>query len=77
MTSSGTRDPRGRPPLCAENVARLIKQLRDSEFSDPAISNYLNARGIPTPAGKAWTRTHVWHLRHRRHYLTASTAEVV
>ncbi|MEU1527131.1 recombinase family protein [Nocardia rhamnosiphila] len=57
------RRGRGRPQLCPPPVLLAVVSMHQAGMGYPAISEVLNTRGIPTPAGKPrWNRTHVWRL---------------
>ena len=64
---TGQRRP-GRPPSCPAELILRIHDLRREGLSYAAISNELNADGIPTPAGRPrWYRSYVDRLLHTRH----------
>ncbi|MGW8813120.1 MULTISPECIES: recombinase family protein [Gordonia] len=68
MTTTITRRPVGRPPLCSAAIARTIADWHTAGDSDRVIADRLNQAGVPTPAGGThWTRVHVWRLRHTAH----------
>lgn len=59
---------RGRPPCCSPDLAIRIIRLRRQGLSHAAISDILNAEGIPTPAGRPlWRRNYVERLLHTRY----------
>lgn len=58
----------GRPPLCPREVAARIVGLRREGLSYEAISDVLNAEGVPTPAGGLiWQRSYVDRVLHTRY----------
>lgn len=60
----------GRPPLCPRELAARLVELRRQGLSYEAISDVLNAEGVPTPAGGSiWQRSYVDRLLHTRHVL--------
>ncbi len=59
---SAGRGP-GRPSLCPPHVLTAVVIMYMDGMSYAAISDALDARGIPTPAGRSrWQRAHVWRL---------------
>lgn len=68
MTTTISRRPVGRPPLCSAAIARTIADWHAAGDSDRAIADRLNQAGVPTSAGgTTWTRVHVWRLGHTVH----------
>jgi len=59
---------RGRPPCCPRELAVRVVQLRRQGLSYAAISDVLNADGIPTPLGRSrWRKAYVDRLLHTRY----------
>lgn len=58
----------GRPPVCPREVALHVVALRRQGLSYEAISEELNAAGVPTPmGGSRWLKSHVNRLLHTRY----------
>lgn len=58
----------GRPPVCPREVALHVVALRRQGLSYEAISEELNAEGVPTPmGGSRWLKSHVNRLLHTRY----------
>jgi hypothetical protein len=65
MTGQGRA---GRPPLCSDDLRRLVIQLHRDGRSLRAISKHMNQLGHPTPSGKSvWTHGMVFDLLATRH----------
>ena len=59
---------RGRPPCCPRELAIRVIQLRRQGLSYAAISDVLNADGVPTPTGRPlWRKAYVDRLLHTRY----------
>ena len=66
-TSQGRRR-RGRPPSCSRELALRVIALRRQGLTLTQICIALNARGIPTPTGRApWQKSHINRLLHTQH----------
>ncbi|MEU6034005.1 recombinase family protein [Actinomadura sp. NPDC047616] len=63
---SSLRRP-GRPPVCSSDTRDRAIELREAGLSYAEISKRLQAEGLPTPGGGAWTKAHVYNLLHTRH----------
>ncbi|GII85069.1 hypothetical protein Ssi03_30590 [Sphaerisporangium siamense] len=77
--SSAARPPRkepGRPPVCPPAVVVRVRELHGQGLSLKAISEVLNAEGVPTPMGRApWGKSHVDRLLHTQHARRVSHME--
>ncbi|WP_350339597.1 recombinase family protein [Gordonia sp. (in: high G+C Gram-positive bacteria)] len=63
MTTTTSRRPVGRPPLCSPSTAQAIADWHARGYSVQQIADRLSHAGHRTPAGGTdWTRQHVWRL---------------
>ncbi|MBR7193832.1 MULTISPECIES: recombinase family protein [unclassified Gordonia (in: high G+C Gram-positive bacteria)] len=80
MTTTTSRRPVGRPPLCSPSTAQAIADWHARGYSDQQIADRLNHAGVPTPSGGTdWTRQHVWRLLgtvHVRKYARPAGSEM-